>query len=174
MTVQAHVNALAQEMEVLAEKGQGALAHYGVKGMKWGRRKASDSDSGGSKSGSSKPKAEIDEAAAAVIARRKHIGKEVVKAVVLAAGGVAIGSVAGPLAAAAAVSAVKGLDSALKDVGSVTTVSRGSDGTTTFNAPDSRPTSGWGKNQEQGAWNYNTRSQVLPNGMNVPVDSIRG
>lgn len=39
------------------EKTDAFLAHFGVKGMRWGKRKARDSDSGGESSGgSSKPK----------------------------------------------------------------------------------------------------------------------
>lgn len=78
---------------------EAALAHFGVRGMKWGvRKKASTSASG-------KPvqlsKAE-SQALAEQKARRIQMGKDVTHAVVLSLGTLAIAAWGGPIAAAGA------------------------------------------------------------------------
>lgn len=87
------------------------LAHYGVKGMRWGVRRGGDDSSGGT-ARKSKPatkkgptprrsKAEMERLAEVRQARIK-LGKDITKNVLIAIGTVAIASVAGPVVAAGA------------------------------------------------------------------------
>lgn len=94
------------------------LAHYGVKGMRWGVRRGGDDSSGGTarktkptkKSGPTprRSKAEV-ERLAAVRADRIKMGKDVTKAVLISVGTVAIASVAGPVVAAGAAAVARSL-----------------------------------------------------------------
>lgn len=98
---------------------EAALAHFGVKGMRWGVRKSRSSGGSGGSGGSVKQKPKKTPASAvknltpeqrqqilaAKAARREayiKTGKEITKAVLIAAGTVAIASVAGPFVAAGA------------------------------------------------------------------------
>lgn len=98
---------------------EAALAHFGVKGMRWGVRKSRSSGGSGGSGGSAKQKPKKTPASAvknltpeqrqqilaAKAAKREayiKTGKEVTKAVLIAAGTVAIASVAGPFVAAGA------------------------------------------------------------------------
>jgi hypothetical protein len=105
--------------DALASAGESALAHYGVPGMKWGHRKAR-ALSGRISSGGPPKKRTPEEQA--VRDRRVKIGKDVTKAVLIAAGTVAVGSVAGPLAAAGAGAVARTLASS--DVFGTTTTTR--------------------------------------------------
>lgn len=106
--------------DALASAGEAALAHYGVPGMKWGRRKAR-SLSGHVRRASGPPKKRTPQEQVAHD-RRVKIGKEVTKAVLIAAGTVAVGSVAGPLAAAGAGAIAKAIASS--DFGDTTIIDR--------------------------------------------------
>lgn len=79
------------------------LAHIGVKGMKWGVRKAqARTSSAPAKKMTVKQQAEAHEQKQ--VRRQAHVkmGKEVTKAVLIAVGTIAISSVAGPVVAAGA------------------------------------------------------------------------
>lgn len=94
------------------------IRHYGVRGMKWGVRKNRTGASGASGPAPKKlTKKQLAEKEA-VRARRMKIGKEVVKALVVAGGAVAVGSVAGPIAASGASAIAREL---LKEGGPFTT-----------------------------------------------------
>ena len=81
-----------------------ALEHFGVKGMKWGVRRG---DSGGGVHSTTetklkKKKRSRTPAEQAVFDHRVKVGKDVMKAVAIAAGTVAVGTIAGPFVAAGA------------------------------------------------------------------------
>ena len=94
------------------------LAHYGVKGMRWGVRRGRDDSSGGT-ARKSKPatkkgppprrsKAEMERLAEVRKARIK-LGKDVTKSVLIAIGTVAVASMAGPVVAAGAAAVARSL-----------------------------------------------------------------
>lgn len=106
------------------EAREAALAHFGVKGMKWGVRKSEPSGGGGGVNSKHPPKAvnlkdrvhkirntKRTPAEQAAYERRVKISKDVGKAVAIAAGTTAVGMVAGPLAAAGAGAIAKALTS---------------------------------------------------------------
>lgn len=106
------------EYDALASAGEAALAHYGVPGMKWGRRKARSLSGHISSARTPKKRTPAEQA---VHARRVKIGKDVTKAVLITAGTVAVGSIAGPYAAAGAGAIARTLS---QDVFSTTTIDR--------------------------------------------------
>ena len=94
------------------------LAHYGVKGMRWGVRRGGDDSSGGT-ARKSKPatkkgqpprrsKAEMERLAEVRKARIK-LGKDITKNVLIAIGTVAVSSMAGPVVASGAAAVARSL-----------------------------------------------------------------
>lgn len=163
----------------MSDPREEALAHFGVRGMKWGVRKSIGS-SGGSSSGSTTTKkvappkitkaqaAQKAEADAQKAKARMNLGKSILKTTLITAGSIAVASVAGPLAGSATAAIGREVMKAFETDNSYTV--RTSDGITTINAPDSRPTSGWGKNQDHTGLVTDNGRYVEVGGVWIPRD----
>lgn len=96
--------------EDLARRGLDAIEHTGVKGMKWGVRKAETSGSGSSSGGAAKTQSTTRKVAgSAGKAVGKAAGRAAAIAVVSSTGGIAVAAISGnPIAGAAAAAAIRG------------------------------------------------------------------